>query len=50
MITRGKGEWEEVEEGKEGKLVMEGDTAWGGEHMIQNKEMMYYGIVHLTPI
>ena len=35
VITRGKVGWEEVEEGKEGIMVMEGDLTWGGEHTLQ---------------
>ena len=36
VITRGKGAWEEVEEGKEGDISGDGGRLdWGDEHTIQ---------------
>ena len=35
VITRGKGESGDGEEGMGGYMVMEGDLTWGGEYTIQ---------------
>lgn len=35
MVTRWKGGWREVAEGKGGQMEMEGDLTKGGEHTMQ---------------
>ena len=38
VIARGNGGRREVEEGKGGQMVMEGDLTWGGERTIQDTD------------
>ena len=35
VITRGKGGWEEAEEGMKGEMLMEEELTWGCERTIQ---------------
>ena len=44
MVVPGEGR--EVEEGKEGVNVIEGDLTWSGEHTV-HIQTMYYRIIHL---
>ena len=50
MITRGKGDWGEVEEGKRGRNGDGRRLDLGWVNTQYNIQMMYYRIVHLKPI